>query len=32
MELRIVPFGHDSDGNETMMYAFAPVSGEAPDA
>lgn len=32
MELRIVPFGHDSDGNEIMMYAFAPVAEEAPDA
>jgi uncharacterized OB-fold protein len=25
MELRIVPFGHDHEGNEVMMYAFAPV-------
>lgn len=25
MELRIVPFGTDADGNETMIYAFAPV-------
>ncbi|MCW2784703.1 MAG: hypothetical protein JWP74_1220 [Marmoricola sp.] len=25
MELRIVPFGLDADGNETMIYAFAPV-------
>jgi len=29
MELRIVPFGKDSDGNETMIYAFAPVSDES---
>lgn len=27
MELRIVPFGRDADGNETMIYAFAPVEG-----
>lgn len=25
MELRIVPFGTDADGNQTMIYAFAPV-------
>jgi len=25
MELRIVPFGLDADGNQTMIYAFAPV-------
>ncbi|HEX4189482.1 MAG TPA: OB-fold domain-containing protein [Marmoricola sp.] len=25
MELRIVPFGTDADGNETLIYAFAPV-------
>jgi uncharacterized OB-fold protein len=31
MELRIVPFGHDRDGNETMMFAFAPV-GETTHA
>ncbi|SHN16283.1 Zn-ribbon domain-containing OB-fold protein [Cryptosporangium aurantiacum] len=30
MELRIVPFGTDSAGNETVLYAFAPVSEEAP--
>lgn len=29
MELRIVPFGHDAQGNETMTYAFAPVD-DAP--
>jgi uncharacterized protein len=27
MELRIVPFGHDAEGNQTMTYAFAPVDG-----
>lgn len=27
MELRIVPLGADADGNETMIYAFAPASG-----
>ncbi|WP_024795235.1 Zn-ribbon domain-containing OB-fold protein [Tomitella biformata] len=26
MELRIVPFGIDADGNQTMIYAFAPVT------
>jgi uncharacterized protein len=31
MELRIVPFGRDSAGNQTMIYAFAPVAGEGPD-
>jgi hypothetical protein len=25
MELVIEPFGVDSDGNQTMIYAFAPV-------
>jgi uncharacterized OB-fold protein len=25
LELRIVPFGHDAQGNQTMTYAFAPV-------
>jgi uncharacterized protein len=25
MELRIVPFGTDAQGNQTMIYAFAPV-------
>jgi uncharacterized OB-fold protein len=25
MELRIVPFGKDAAGNETVLYAFAPV-------
>jgi uncharacterized OB-fold protein len=25
MELAIVPFGTDAAGNQTMMYAFAPV-------
>jgi len=29
MELRIVPFGRDADGNQTMIYAFAPVGGTA---
>lgn len=29
MELRIVPFGHDADGNQTMTYAFAPVDGDS---
>ncbi|MDX6420109.1 MAG: hypothetical protein QOG28_4729, partial [Trebonia sp.] len=28
MELVIEPFGVDSDGNQTMIYAFAPVAGE----
>jgi len=27
MELRIVPFGTDADGNQTMIYAFAPADG-----
>jgi uncharacterized OB-fold protein len=26
MELRIVPFGRNGDGAETVMYAFAPVN------
>ncbi|MCW2904856.1 MAG: hypothetical protein JWO67_7121 [Streptosporangiaceae bacterium] len=26
MELRIVPFGTDEEGNQTMIYAFAPVT------
>jgi uncharacterized OB-fold protein len=25
MELRIVPLGADTEGNQTMIYAFAPV-------
>ncbi|MCU1616294.1 MAG: hypothetical protein JWO98_3834 [Frankiales bacterium] len=25
LELRIVPFGHDAEGNQTMTYAFSPV-------
>jgi uncharacterized OB-fold protein len=25
MELRIVPFGTDAEGNQTMIYAFGPV-------
>ncbi|EAQ00601.1 hypothetical protein JNB_10519 [Janibacter sp. HTCC2649] len=29
MELRIVPLGKDKDGNQTMIYAFAPVDREA---
>jgi uncharacterized OB-fold protein len=28
MELRIVPFGHDAQGNQTMTYAFAPVGSD----
>ncbi|CAJ62148.1 MULTISPECIES: Zn-ribbon domain-containing OB-fold protein [Frankia] len=28
MELRIVPFGTDADGNQTLIYAFAPVGAE----
>jgi uncharacterized OB-fold protein len=28
MELRIVPFGTDGDGNQTMIYAFAPAGEE----
>jgi uncharacterized OB-fold protein len=28
MELVIEPLGVDADGNQTMMYAFAPVTGE----
>jgi uncharacterized OB-fold protein len=28
MELRIVPFGNDDDGNEYVHYAFAPVNSE----
>jgi uncharacterized OB-fold protein len=28
MELRIVPFGTDAEGNQTMIYAFAPVTEE----
>ncbi|MDB6002871.1 MAG: hypothetical protein JWP52_4570 [Rhizobacter sp.] len=28
MELRVVPFGHDAEGNQTMTYAFAPVDGD----
>lgn len=31
MQLRIVPFGRDAQGNETMIYAFAPVEEEGPD-
>jgi uncharacterized OB-fold protein len=30
MELVIEPFGVDSDGNQTMIYAFAPVEPVAP--
>ncbi|SHN18738.1 Zn-ribbon domain-containing OB-fold protein [Cryptosporangium aurantiacum] len=30
MELRIVPFGTDATGNQTVLYAFAPVE-EASD-
>jgi uncharacterized OB-fold protein len=26
MELRIVPFGTDADGNELVNFAFAPVA------
>jgi len=32
MELVIEPFGTDADGNQTMMYAFAPVAEEAASA
>ncbi|WP_395106232.1 Zn-ribbon domain-containing OB-fold protein [Actinomadura sp. SCN-SB] len=28
MELVIEPFGVDTEGNQTMVYAFAPVAGE----
>jgi uncharacterized OB-fold protein len=28
MELRIVPFGTDEDGNELVNFAFAPVGSE----
>jgi uncharacterized protein len=28
MELVIEPLGVDADGNQTMIYAFAPVTGE----
>jgi hypothetical protein len=28
MELVIEPFGIDAEGNQTMIYAFAPVAGE----
>jgi uncharacterized protein len=28
MELRVVPFGHDAEGNQTMTYVFAPVDGD----
>ena len=28
MELVIEPFGVDAEGNQTMIYAFAPVAGE----
>ena len=28
MELRVVPFGKDADGNTTMIYAFGPVSDD----
>jgi len=28
MELRIVPFGADEDGNELVNFAFAPVGSE----
>ena len=31
MELRIVPFRTDADGNQIMIYAFAPVEGPAGD-
>ena len=30
MELVIEPFGVDADGNQTMIYAFAPVTGDGP--
>ncbi|MCW2829414.1 MAG: hypothetical protein JWP31_106 [Aeromicrobium sp.] len=26
MELRILPFNTDADGNETMIFAFAPIT------
>lgn len=29
MELRIIPLGKDKDGNQTMIYAFAPVEEES---
>ena len=29
MELRIVPFGTDDDGNELVNFAFAPVGSES---
>ncbi|WP_409329995.1 Zn-ribbon domain-containing OB-fold protein [Trujillonella humicola] len=29
MELRILPFAHDAEGNQTMTFAFAPVDGES---
>lgn len=28
MELRIIPLGKDRDGNQTMIYAFAPIEQE----
>jgi uncharacterized protein len=31
MELRIVPLRTDPAGNQTMIYAFAPVAGEGTD-
>lgn len=31
MELRIVPFSRDAEGNETMIYAFAPVEGSSAE-
>lgn len=32
MELRIVPFGKDADGNDTMLYAFAPAQEKDGEA
>jgi uncharacterized OB-fold protein len=29
MELAVVPFRTDDDGNEVVTFAFAPVTGEA---
>lgn len=31
MELVVVPFGVDAQGNETMVFAFAPVEEEVTD-
>jgi uncharacterized OB-fold protein len=28
MELRIVPFGKNADGDQTMIFAFAPADGD----